>query len=209
MKALVLCDVVDAASYVGATRFERAAAMFTILTGEIVDIAYRAASPSVGLDSEQAAAAAKISGLDLNLDELVAADSTDAWRLLTWASETGDAVQRDLIQQLWRAHFLEGTDIADHLVLAGRAAVSGLPLPTADALLASQDYAPEVERQRETAASIGASDLPFIVVNDNRTLAGLQSQDDYLQALHQIHRDAIQGGSGQGGSDDGGTSSSG
>jgi len=188
MNATVFCDVIDPWSYIGATRFERAAAMFTILTGETVDIAYRAAKSSTPADHDRAVAAARISGIDLNLHERVEADSTDAWRVLTWASESGDVTQRDLLHQLWRAHFLEGADITDSMVLSSRAALAGLPLPTAEALLASTDYAADVDRQRTTAAEIGAGDLPFIVIDGDRTLSGLLSQDDYLQALHQIHR---------------------
>jgi len=189
MRALVFCDVVDPWSYLGATRFERAAAMFTILTGEVVEIAYRAASAEPLVDEERAVAAARISGIELDLDDRVPADSTDAWRLLSWAAESGEVVQRDLLHQLWRAHLLEGADVADAMVLSSRAALAGLPLGTAEALLASTDYAADVERQRATAAEIGAHELPFIVVETDRTLSGLLSQDDYLQAIHQIHRD--------------------
>lgn len=188
MRATVFCDVTDPWSYIGATRFERAAAMFTILTGQIVDIAYRAATSTHSVDQDRAVAAARISGIDLNFDEHVAADSTDAWRMLTWAGETDEVTQRDLLHQLWRAHFLEGADIADDLVLSSRAALAGLPLQTAEALLASTDYVADVERQRETAVDIGATDLPFIVLDGDRTLAGLRSQDDYLQTLHQLFR---------------------
>lgn len=188
MKAVVFCDVTDVLSYLGATRFERAAATFTILTGEPVEISYRAAASGVDADLDAAVGAARISGIDLNLDERVPADSTDAWRVLTWASESGDATQRDLLHQLWRAHFLEGADVSDHLVLSSRAALVGLDLETADALLASTDFATEVQRQIDTAADLGIGDLPFVVVDGDRTLAGVMSQNDYVQALRGLHR---------------------
>ena len=142
MKAVMFCDVTDVWSYLGATRFERAAATFSIMTGEPVEIAYRAARAADPVDAEQAIAAARISGIDLNLDERVLTETVDAWRVLTWAAETGDATQRDLLHQLWRAHFLEGADVGDHLALASRAALVGLDLQTAEALLASTDYGP-------------------------------------------------------------------
>lgn len=188
MKAVVFCDVTDVWSYLGATRFERGAATFTILTGEPVEISYRAARPSSAPDDDRAVAAARISGIDLNLAELVPAETLDAWRVLTWAAESGDATQRDLLQQLWRAHFLEGADIGDHLVLSTRAALAGLDLQTAEALLASTEYRAEVERQIDTAAELGIGELPFIVVDGDRTLSGLLSQNDYVQALGDIHR---------------------
>ncbi|HLV54488.1 MAG TPA: DsbA family protein, partial [Actinotalea caeni] len=118
--------------------------------------------------------------------EVVPADSTDAWRLLTWAEESGADVQRELLHQLWRAHFLEGTDVSDAFVLASRAALVGLDLETADALLASDEMLAEVEQQRRTAAAIGAQAAPFVVVDARYTLAGVHSQDDYLRALQSI-----------------------
>ncbi len=185
VKAIVFADVVDAWSYIGAVRFERAAALFTILTGEPIEISYRAARfPDA--EAGDVVQAARIAGIDLNLDEVVAADSTDAWRVLTWAAEAGGEIQRELLHQLWRAHFLEGTDIADHFVLVSRAALVGLELETAEALLASDELLTEVEEQRRTAATIGASTPPFVVIDAQHTLAGVHSQDDYVRALQEI-----------------------
>lgn len=186
VKAIVFADVVDAWSYVGAVRFERAAALYTILTGEPVEIAYRAAAFDAPVPTGEVVSAARITGIDLNVDDVVPADSTDAWRLLTWAESVGPEHQRELLHQLWRAHLLEGTDIADGFVLASRAALAGLELETAEALLASGEYAEEVEQQRDTARAIGAGVSPFVVVDARHTLAGVHSQDDYLRALQQI-----------------------
>ena len=77
MKALLFADVTDPWSYIGATRFERAAATFTILTGEPVDLAFRAklGEPAELTLAEQdlADAAAKITGIDFNFAEVVPA----------------------------------------------------------------------------------------------------------------------------------------
>jgi len=193
VKALVFADATDAWSYIGATRFERAAATFTIVTGEPVDLAFRArlSDPTdlTGGEQELVTAAAKITGIDFNFAEVVAANSLDAWRVLTWAEEAGPGVQRDLAHQLWRAHFLEGADIADPLVLSTRAALVGLDLETAEALLASDEYAAEVRTQDETASAIGITQLPHVVVETTWTLAGVQSQNDYVEALRQIHQE--------------------
>ncbi|MGJ9421449.1 DsbA family oxidoreductase [Aeromicrobium sp. CF3.5] len=188
MKAVVFCDITDPWSYLGATRFERAAATYTILTGEQLEITYRAAVTAQSVDDAEAVAAARISGIELNLEDRVPADTADAWRLVTWAAESGDATQRDLMHQLWRAHFLEGADIADHLVLASRAALVGLDLQTAEALLASTELGEQVQRQRETADGLGAATLPFVVIDGDRTLSGLMSQDDYVQVLGGLYR---------------------
>ena len=193
MDAIVFADITDPWAYVGATRFERAAATFTIITGESVDIVLRAALQDTEVAPEDAdvlnarvTAAARKSGIDLNFADLIPASSFDAWRLLTWAAESGPAVQRDLAHELWRAHFLEGADIADPFALASRAALVGLDLESADALLASGEYGDEVRAQSEAARAVGVTHLPHVVVNATWTLAGIRTQNDYVQALHQI-----------------------
>src|SRR5690606_10156580 len=122
----------------------------------------------------------------LNFAEAIRANSFDAWRLLTWAAEDSPGTQRDLAHQLWRAHFLEGADIGDPFVLGTRAALVGLDLETADALLASNEYAEEVRMQTETGRSLGIERLPYVVVENTWTLEGVRSQTDYVQALTRI-----------------------
>lgn len=187
MEARVFVDVNDAKSYVGFTRFERAIGVFTILSGREVSVTFAAAGiddpvPAIVYDRP-----AKVTGIDLNLDDIVAAGTDDAWRLLTWASSFGIEHQRELIMQLWRAHFLEGADIADHFVLASRAALAGLDLGLAEIVLDSDDYADEVELQRSTARAIGLTTTPFIVIDGHGTITGLRSQDAYIEALAHFH----------------------
>jgi predicted DsbA family dithiol-disulfide isomerase len=212
VKVLVFADVTDPWSYIGATRFERAAAMFSILTGESVEFTLRAFQlepdePSEGrplmeamteglggLDKAefvnvQVTAAARITGIDLNFAEAVQANSFDAWRMLTWADDAGPGIQRDLAHQLWRAHFLEGADIGDPFTLATRAALVGLELETAEALLASTEYAEEVRLQQRAGEDIGVTQLPTIVIEQQWTLDGVHSQNDYVQALNQIYQE--------------------
>jgi predicted DsbA family dithiol-disulfide isomerase len=190
VKVIVFADVTDPWAYIGATRFERAAAMFSILTGEPVEMTFRAFQvPTDDSDEARArvVAAAKITGIDLDFDDVVPADSFDAWRLLTWADEAGPGFQRDLAHQLWRAHFLEGADIADPFTLATRAALVGLELETAEALLASTEYSDEVRTQNETGESLAITTLPYVVVEQRWTLEGIQSQNDYVQALSAMY----------------------
>lgn len=212
MRVQIFADITDPWSYVGATRFERAAAMVSILTGEPMELTLRAFQlepdePSTGrplmeamadrlggldkaeLVNAQVAAGARITGIDLNFDEAIQANSFDAWRLLTWADEDGPGVQHDLAHQFWRAHFLEGADIGDPFVLATRAALVGLDLETAEALLASTEYADEVHMQTETGKGLGIKQLPYVVVENTWKLEGVHSQNDYVQALSRIYEE--------------------
>jgi predicted DsbA family dithiol-disulfide isomerase len=209
MKVLIFSDVVDPWCYLGVTRFERAAALHTIITGEAVEISLRAyqldpdappgAVPAVevyeakfGSREEAEAeirtieAAGKITGIDFNFTEAVRGNTFDAHRMLTWAEAAGSGVQRDLAQELWRAYFLEGADISDHDTLAARAGIVGLDIDRADEILAGDEFADEVRTQLETAYELGISSVPMIVIDGKYAIQGAQSQDDYVQALGRI-----------------------
>lgn len=187
MEALLFVDVTDPAGYVGAVRFERAAALFTIITGEPVSIGYRASERRGPDTAEDWVRPARISGIDLNIEDRVpVTDTTDAWRLITWAGQHGPEVARDLVHRLWRAHFLEGADLADPLVLAGRAGLVGLDILRADEFLAGDELADAVAQQRETALALGANSAPFIALNARHTIEGVHSQDDYVTALKEL-----------------------
>lgn len=219
MKVLIFSDVVCPWCYLGAVRFERAAALHTILTGEPVEISLRAyqldpeapAGAVPALDyydekfggSERATAivdrivaAGKITGIDFNFTEAVRGNTFDAHRLLTWAESAGPGIQRDLAQELWRAYFLEGADISDHDTLAARAGIVGLDIDQADTILASDEYADEVRLQLDGGHDMGITSVPMIVVEGQYVIEGALSQDDYVQALGNIAAEIRGEGSG-------------
>ena len=219
MKVLIFSDVVCPWCYLGVTRFERAAALHTIITGELVEISLRAyqldpeapaeAVPTLqyyetkfGNREEAEAvvskieAAGKITGVDFNFTEAVRGNTFDAHRMLTWAETTGSGVQRDLAHELWRAYFLEGSDISDHDALAARAGIVGLDIDRADEILAGDDFADEVRMQLATGQEMGVDSVPMIVIDGKYAIKGAQSQDDYVQALGKIAAE-IEDGAGE------------
>lgn len=218
MKVRIFSDVVCPWCYLGVIRFERAAALHTILTGTPVEIGLRAfqldpqappgavpirpyyerkfgsAAQAQSL-IDQVVAAGKITGIDFNFDEAVRGNTFDAHRLLTWAEPTGD--QSALAHELWRAYFLEGADISDHDTLAARAGLVGLDANRADDILAGEEFADEVRLQFETARELGISSVPYFVIEGQFAIQGAQSQDAYVQALGSI-ADQLEGGPDEG-----------
>lgn len=213
MNVLIFSDVVCPWCYLGVVRFERAAALHTILTGEAIEISMRAfqldpdapagAVPTLDYydakfgSPERATAmvdqietAGKITGIDFNFAEAVRGNTFDAHRLLTWADGEGDGLQSDLAHELWRAYFLEGADISDHDTLAARAGVVGLDLRHADTILAGDEYADEVRMQLATAGELGITSVPTFIVNETYVVRGAQSQDDFVQALADIRAES-------------------
>lgn len=209
MRVLIFSDVVCPWCYLGVIRFERAAALHTILTGEPVEISLRAfqldpdapaeAVPTLDYYEQKfgsreradamvdrVVAAGKITGIDFNFTEAVRGNTFDAHRLLTWAEAEGPGIQRELAQELYRAYFLEGADISDHDTLAARAGIVGLDIDRADEILASDHFADEVRLQLDAAQASGITSVPTIIVNGQFAIEGAQSQDDYVQALGNI-----------------------
>lgn len=207
MKVRIFSDVVCPWCYVGVIRFERAAALHTIITGEPVDISLRAfqldpdapaeavpiqpyyekkfgSAESAQALIDQVVAAGKISGIEFNFEEAVRGNTFDAHRLLTWAEMTH--AQSDLAHELWRAYFLEGADISDHDTLAARAGLVGLDPDRADTILTGDEFADEVKLQLDAARDLGISSVPYFVVEGKFAIQGAQSQDAYVQALGSI-----------------------
>ena len=190
MQVLVFIDVTDPWAFIGVTRLERASATFTLMHGKEISLGLRSVQlgPSSAHDDD-VREAARISGIDINLEDVVPADTFDAHRLLAWAGQSDSAAQQNLAHQLWKAHWLEGADIGDPLVLGSRAALAGLDLDTAEQVLAGSQYADEVHAQNRAAADLSITDLPVLMVEAQWRLDGLQSQDDYVQALERLWLD--------------------
>lgn len=190
MQVLVFIDVTDPWAFIGVTRLERASATFTLMHGEEIVLGLR--SVQLGATSapdDEVREAARMSGIDMNLEDVTPADTFDAHRLLAWAGQTDHAVQQNLAHQLWKAYWLESADIGDPLVLGSRAALAGLDLDTAEDVLSGNQYADEVHAQNRAAADLSITHLPVLMVEAQWRLDGLQSQDDYVQALERLWMD--------------------
>jgi predicted DsbA family dithiol-disulfide isomerase len=67
---------------------------------------------------------AAASGLTLNFDRAVTANTFDAHRLIAWAD--GQGRQLDMVEALQKAYFADGADIGSHATLAALAGGIGL-----------------------------------------------------------------------------------
>lgn len=202
MRITVFIDIGDPWSYIASVRFERALGIFTITTGEIPEVAYRAfyrgrradvglplSNADLDFDIESIVIAARKSGIEINIDDGVIPDSLDAMRLMLWVElQYGKEIQKALIDELWRATFLEGADITDQFVLATRAGIIGLDIDVTEAFLESTDFADDVELQTAAAIDVGFDRPPVVVVDEQWAITGLQTQDSYIATLLEIYQ---------------------
>jgi predicted DsbA family dithiol-disulfide isomerase len=142
---------------------------------------------------------ARAEGLPMDFDQgQVRVTTLPAHRLLWLAGREG--VQAAVGEALFRAHFVEGRNLADPQTLIAAAAAGGIAAERVTALLAGDEGLPEVQAQLAQAQALGIQSVPTFVVNDRYAIQGAQPPEAFAQALRQIAADmpeapaAAQGG---------------
>lgn len=214
MQVEIWSDVVCPWCYIGKRRFEAALAEFPhaedvavrwrsfeldpttprpaelAASGAPRDLASRLAA-KMGVPRAQALAMnaqitglAREVGLDYRLEVAVPANTFDAHRLLHLAADRG--VQEALEERLFRAYFTEGADVADQDTLARLAGEIGLMTSEVRTVLADPDaYAAAVRADIDDAAQLGATGVPFYVIDRRYGVSGAQPTELFGQALTQ------------------------
>ncbi|MDM4721674.1 DsbA family oxidoreductase [Micromonospora sp. WMMA1363] len=125
-------------------------------------------------------------GLKLDLGRAVTANTFDAHRLVSWATERGRAA--DMIEALYRAHFTNGVAVGSHDVLAALAGEVGLDTAEARAFLDSDERVAEIHADLAAARQLGVTSVPTFVLAGKYALSGAQEPETLLAALTEVHR---------------------
>lgn len=125
---------------------------------------------------------AKEVDLNYDFDKAVVANSFDAHRVmqLAKANKKGDAME----EQLFKAYFTEGKNIADHPTLIQLAAEIGLDAAVVKKVLKNNEYADAVEQDIYESQQIGIRGVPFFVLNRRYAVSGAQTTETFLGALN-------------------------
>ena len=133
---------------------------------------------------ERTEAVAAEEGLLFRLGEAQRANTVDAHRLLHLALETGGpALQSALKEELLAAYFLRAENVADHDLLRRTAEKVGLDPGRVEAVLDSERYADAVESDIREAAALGATGVPFFVIDRKYGVSGAQPAEVFGQVL--------------------------
>ena len=133
---------------------------------------------------EQRAAA---DGLEFRLADLRSGNTRDAHRLLHLAKARGR--QTELAEALHRAYFTEQRSVFEPAALAGIAVEAGLEPGEVQAVLAGNAYADDVAEDEATAHALGATGVPFFVIDRRYGVSGAQPADVLGQALDRAWAD--------------------
>ena len=207
MQVEIWSDIVCPWCYLGKRNFEQALDQFGHQAD--VDVVYRSfeldpsapagvTTPTIellaskyGMTPQQAEDAqrqmeqrAAHAGLTFRMDGLRSGNTRDAHRLVQLARANGR--QAELVERLHRAYFTEQDSVFDHEALARLAAEAGLdPGEVAKVLDDADLYADEVTEDEMTASSLGATGVPFFVIDRRYGISGAQPPETIARALAQ------------------------
>jgi len=204
MQIEIWSDVVCPWCYIGKRRLEKALADFA--HADDVEICYRSfqldpSAPTVPTETvaeslgrkygggpeagkqmiDRVEAVAAEEGLLFRHHQALRVNTVDAHRLLHLALAEGK--QAELKEALLSAYFIETENVADHDTLVRIATGAGLDEARVRQVLASREYADEVEADIRQAAAFGATGVPFFVVDRKYGISGAQPAEVFAQTL--------------------------
>ncbi|MGN6252101.1 MAG: DsbA family oxidoreductase [Marmoricola sp.] len=134
------------------------------------------------IDRVEAVAAEE--GLLFRQHQALRANTVDAHRVLHLALETGGReVQGRLKEALLSAYFVETENVADHETLTRIAVDAGLDAGQVREVLGSDEFADAVQDDIAEAAGLGATGVPFFVIDRRFGVAGAQPVEVFSQVL--------------------------
>lgn len=135
--------------------------------------------------TQQVTDLAAAEGLTYALDRAVAVNTVDAHRLTHLAAQHG--LDGEMHERLLRAHLCEGEVVNDFETLVRLGVETGVPEDEARQVLQSDKYAGEVEADGREAGRLGATGVPFFVLNRAYGVSGAQSADTFLSTLQKAY----------------------
>lgn len=122
-------------------------------------------------------------GLLFRLSEAQRANTMDAHRLLHFALAEDPQQQSALKEELLASYFLRAESPADQEVLVAAATKAGLAEAAVRDVLTSDRYTADVWEDIDRASDLGATGVPFFVIDDKYAIAGAQPVAAFTQVL--------------------------
>ncbi|MFI6782356.1 DsbA family protein [Micromonospora sp. NPDC050276] len=125
-------------------------------------------------------------GLRLDYDRAVIANTFDAHRLVSWATDQGRAA--DMVEALYQAHFNHGVDVGSREALARLAGEIGLDADEARRFLDSDERVADVAADLAAARDLGITSVPTFVLAGKYAVSGAQETQTLLAALAEVEQ---------------------
>ena len=198
----VWSDVVCPWCFIGKRRLEKALSLFehrdqvtirhrafqlqpditsTVPTADYLADKYRMPTEKVKEMQANVCAIADGEGLCYNLDDTLSGNTFDAHRLLLWAATIDK--QDVLLEAMYSAYFEKSQPLFSHADLISVATSIGLDSSDVEKILNSEQFKDDVIADRTLASQLGATGVPFFVVDMKYGISGAQPLEAFTQTL--------------------------
>ena len=120
-------------------------------------------------------------GLCYNLDETLSGNTFDAHRLLLWAATIGK--QDELLEAMYSSYFEKSLPLFEHSDLVRVAQLVNIDADKVEEVLLSSQFSDDVIADRNLAAQLGATGVPFFVFDMKFGISGAQPLEAFIQTL--------------------------
>ncbi len=142
---------------------------------------YRSSRQQAQAFIDRMVAAGVEAGIEFRFDRILPSNTFNAHRLLAWSREFG--LQDELKERLFLGYMNQGLAMSDQSNLCMMAADVGLDSNEADILLSSDRLADAVHNDKNRAAKLGISGVPFFLLEGRIGLSGAQPPEVLVDAL--------------------------
>ena len=153
----------------------------TMPTSKLLAQKYRVSPNQVKEMQANVCAVADGEGLCYNLDDTLSGNTFDAHRLLLWAASIDK--DKELLEAMYSGYFEKSLPLFSHQDLISIAESVGIPAVDAMNVLDSDQFAAEVIKDRDVASSLGATGVPFFVIDMKYGISGAQPVEVFTQTL--------------------------
>lgn len=137
--------------------------------------------------NSQVQAMAQATGLEMNPEDTIAANTINAHRLTHIAKAHGK--QQEVAQHLFKAHFVDGKNIDDIDVLVEIAAEEGLDANATREALESDAYTNDVQQDIFEARQLGVQGVPFFVFDRKYAINGAQQPEVFTGTIEKAYEE--------------------
>jgi len=151
-------------------------------TGKHLAEKYRVSPDQVKEMQANVCAVADGEGLCYNLDDTLSGNTFDAHRVLLYAATINK--QDELLEAMYSSYFEKSLPLFSHQDICAVAESVGIPAVDVVNVLESEQFSNEVLADRDTASQLGATGVPFFVVDMKYGISGAQPLEAFVETIN-------------------------
>ncbi len=157
----------------------------TIPTADLLTERYNLNRTAVKEMQANVCAIADGEGLCYNLDDTLSGNTFDAHRLLLWAATVDK--QDELLEAMYSAYFEKSKPLFSHTDLVSVALSVDIDADVVEDILLSTKFTDEVIADRNLATQLGATGVPFFVIDMKFGISGAQPLEAFTKTLEEAY----------------------